>query len=79
MTPAAPHLLHAPEDLDVAVQVADMAGGRLPPWHRHAGADYNPDAAAFGGLGEDFERRLEAAKREAAGLPPEDEAEDWDE
>lgn len=79
VTPAEPHLLHAPEDLDVAVQCADIARGRLPHWHRHAEPDYDPYAGPAV-RDEEFERQLEAAKREADGLPPEeDDEEDWDE
>ncbi len=73
VTPPDPHLLLAPEELDVEVQVADMADGKLPHWYDSEPRDYAPVEAP---LGEAFERELEAAKREAwraQGL------EDWDE
>jgi hypothetical protein len=74
VAPADPRLLMAPEELDCALQVADLGDGRLPHWHRGRGdAEPPPDP----GLGADFERGLEAAK----GLPPErdeDDPQDYD-
>jgi hypothetical protein len=32
--PAEPHLLTSPEELDAALEIADMADGDLPHWHR---------------------------------------------
>lgn len=64
--PAEPHLLMAPGDLDCALEVAELCDGHLPHWHRYR-VDPEPEEDS---LGEDFERELEAAKREGAGLPP---------
>ena len=65
--PAEPHALIAPEALDVAIQCADILDGKLPHWHRGRGDAEPPEEIS---LGPDFERALESAKREAAGLPP---------
>ena len=72
VTPPDPHLLLAPEELDVEVQVADIADGKLPHWHDPEPRDYGTVEAP---LGDAFERALEAAKQaawRAQGL------EDWD-
>lgn len=71
--PDQPHLLMPPDELAVALQVADIADGELPHWHRGTGDAAPPVAYP---LGIEFERALEAAKREAAGLPPASEKED---
>jgi len=65
--PADPHLLMAPDALESALQVADLGDGRLPHWHRSKG-DGEPQP--YCSLGPEFERQLEEAKREGAGLPP---------
>jgi hypothetical protein len=76
--PADPQLLMVPDELECALQVADLGDGRLPRWHRGQGdAEPPPEPAP----GPDFERALEAERRAAAGLPPEpdeDDAEDGD-
>lgn len=69
--PPAPHTLMPPDELDAAIQCADILDGALPHWHR-----YEVEEPHDSPLGEAFERKLEAAKREAAGLPPEGEADD---
>ncbi|MEA3061305.1 MAG: hypothetical protein QOJ94_1086 [Sphingomonadales bacterium] len=81
VTPPEPHKLMSPDDLETAIQTADILDGTLPHWHRYKKFEGPPVKSL---LGEEFERRLAAAKREAAGLPPEpdeDEGddEDWDE
>jgi hypothetical protein len=75
VAPADPHLLMPPDELGIALQCADILDGKLPHWHRYKGLEAEPVEAP---LGEEFERRLEAAKREADGLPPrtDDEEED---
>ena len=55
--PPEPHKLVPPEELDVEVQVADMMDGKLPHYCRPV-----PPELPLMPLGEDFERRLEAAK-----------------
>lgn len=58
--PADPHLLMPPEELDVALQVADICDGDLPHWHRG-----RPDNEPYYeiSLGPAFELALEEAKR----------------
>jgi hypothetical protein len=75
-TPPEPHRLMSPDDLETAIQCADILDGTLPHWHRYKGFEGPPVEFP---LGEEFERQLEAAKREAAGLPPEPEEEEGDE
>lgn len=72
VAPPEPHRLMPPDDLSVALECAEILDGKLPHWHRGRGdAEYDPpppvDLA--------FERALENAKREGAGMPPVDE--DW--
>lgn len=67
--PENPQLLMPPDELETELQCADILQGELPRWYRGAPLEQTPAEAP---LGEDFERRLEAAKRAAAGLPPED-------
>ena len=55
--PPEPHKLVPLEELDVEVQVADMMDGKLPHYCRPV-----PPELPLMPLGEDFERRLEAAK-----------------
>ena len=62
VAPAQPHLLMALDDLDTALQVADMTDGKLPHWHRGTPDIVEPPAAP---LGEAFEQALAAAKRAA--------------
>lgn len=62
--PEQPHLLMAPDELSVALDVADALNGELPHWHRG-----RPDYVPAGPTDEEFERELEKAKRAAAGLP----------
>lgn len=66
VAPAEPHALLAPDDLEIALQTAEIGDGALPRWHR------DPDLVAqereesadpwVPPLGEAFERELEAAK-----------------
>jgi hypothetical protein len=72
-TPPEPHRLMAPDELETAIQCADILDGTLPHWHRYKGFEGPPVESP---LGEEFERLLEAAKREAAGLPSEREEEE---
>ena len=76
--PPEPHTLLEPGELEDALTIADVGPGELPHWHRGKG-----DAEPIAQPPEDpeFERALEAAKRQAWGLPPEaDRAKgDWDE
>jgi hypothetical protein len=77
--PPEAHRLMPPDELETALECADILDGKLPHWHRYKRDEAEPVEAP---LGEEFERALEAAKREAAGLPPEpDDAEtdDWEE
>jgi hypothetical protein len=77
--PDEPHLLTPPDELESAFQCADIMDGKLPHWHRYKRHEDRPVESP---LGPEFERALEAAKREAAGLPPEPddaEADDWEE
>lgn len=62
----------APDELATALDVADILNGQLPHWHR-GGPDHVPAEP----IDEEFERRLEQAKRAAAGLEEPD-AEDDD-
>ena len=62
VTPAEPHTLLPPDELEVALECADILDGELPRWHR-GNADLErggpePDAA--------FEERLERVKREGS-------------
>lgn len=45
-TPPDPHRLMPPEALDVALEVADMCEGTLPPWHRPEAVAYASEAEA---------------------------------
>jgi hypothetical protein len=56
--PPEPHKLMPLEELDVEVEVADLMQGELPQHYRPL-----PPEQPLMPLGEDFERRLEAAKR----------------
>jgi hypothetical protein len=64
--PAEPDKLMEPEELEDALFCADLGDGKLPHWHRGKG-DAEPcrDEPDL-----EFERALEAAKREACGPPP---------
>ena len=65
VAPTAPHALLSPDELDTALEVANIVPGQLPRWRRDrdladmAAAEAGPLHA---GLGEQFERDLEAAK-----------------
>ena len=61
VTPDNPHLLMPPDELEAALQVADIMEGKLPSWHR--GAVDRPVPAASP-LDEEFERMLAKAKGE---------------
>lgn len=63
--PPAPHLLLPPEDLEDALDIADMLDGELPHWHRGRG-DEEPDLTS---ISPELERMLH---------PPEDEDEAGD-
>ncbi|MGE0179698.1 MAG: hypothetical protein AB7O91_07760 [Sphingomonas sp.] len=64
--PPDPHRLMPPDALADALLVADLGDGRLPGWHRGRGdAECEPRPVDL-----TFERMLENAKREGAGLPP---------
>lgn len=65
--PPEPHKLMAPDELEVAIECADILDGALPHWHRGRG-DAEPCQATP--PDPEFERLLENAKREGAGLPP---------
>jgi hypothetical protein len=64
--PAEPHKLMAPDELEDALEVAEIMDGELPAWQRGNG-DAAPAAIAFG---EAFERELEEGKRLGAAEPP---------
>ncbi|HEX8401452.1 MAG TPA: hypothetical protein VF628_07065 [Allosphingosinicella sp.] len=67
--PAEPHRLLPPEDLEVALQCADILDGKLPHWDDYrTKLDYAPVKAP---LGPEFEAALARAKRVGAGLSPE--------
>lgn len=53
--PAAPDLLMAPDELECALDVADLGEGELPHWYRGKG---DAEPAADCPLGTDFEREL---------------------
>lgn len=65
--PADPHLLMAPDELDCALELADLGDGRLPHWHRGRGDAEPPGECVLDPL---FEETLELAKRAAGGPPP---------
>ena len=72
--PPEPHKLMAPDDLEVAIQVADIMDGELPTYHRGRGdaeISWQPPPDP------EFERLLENAKREADGVPPLGEEAEW--
>ncbi len=72
--PPEPHKLMPPDELGVALEVADILDGRLPHWHRGRGDDempYQPPPDP------EFERLLENAKRQGAGRPPLGENAKW--
>lgn len=62
--PENPHLLMAPDELENALDMADLLDGDLPHWHRG-----RPDVLPPDPPNEEFERQLEKAKRAAAGMP----------
>ncbi len=66
--PAEPHTLMDPDDLESALMVADLCDGELPSWLRDPASV--PHLNSKMPLGQDFERRLENAKREGSGQPP---------
>ncbi|MBJ6122859.1 helix-turn-helix domain-containing protein [Sphingomonas mollis] len=68
--PAEPHRLMAPDDLDTALLCADLDPGNLPHWHRDPDMDPERPPATMPDVDPEFERKLEAAKREAATRDP---------
>jgi len=65
VAPTEPHRLMPPDELEDALLVADLGTGELPHWLRGRGdAEPPPPPDPV------FEAALEAAKHEAAGLPP---------
>lgn len=74
--PPEPHRLMAPDELESALLCADILPGKLPHWHRGRGDAEDPPPCP--GLGPEFERSLENAKREIEGRPPLREDEAWD-
>ncbi|HXG82005.1 MAG TPA: hypothetical protein VNJ05_09420, partial [Sphingomicrobium sp.] len=50
--PEQPHLLMAPDELDAALEMADLLNGELPHWHRGG-----PDDPSEAPLGAEFERQ----------------------
>lgn len=64
VAPDNPHLLIAPDELQIALECADLLDGELPHWHRG-----KPDILPVEPPDEEFERLVEKAKRAAAGLP----------
>ena len=74
--PPEPHRLMAPDELETALLCADILPGKLPHWLRGRGDAEDPPPCP--GLGPEFERSLENAKREIEGRPPLREDEAWD-
>jgi hypothetical protein len=72
--PPEPHRLMPPEELETALQCADLGNGELPHWHRGRG-DAEP-VSPEPSFGEEFERLLAEAKGEEfdAGLKGNDDA-----
>ena len=66
--PDNPHLLMAPDELAPALATAQFLEGELPHWHRGRPDFAEHTASPFE---EEFERQLEAAKRQTDGLPAE--------
>lgn len=64
VAPDQPHLLMPPDELEIALQCADLMEGKLPHWHRGRAEFAEPVEAP---LGEEFERMLADAKRAGAG------------
>ena len=75
VAPPEPHKLMAPEELEVALDCADILDGELPHWRRGRGDAEIPWAPP---PDPDLERMLENAKRANAGLPPLGENEELD-
>ena len=78
VAPPEPHTLLAPDELEVAIDCADILDGQLPHWRRGRGDAEEEEAPEAMALGPEFERDLENAKRANAGLPPLGEGEEWD-
>ena len=70
VTPPEPHKLMPPEELDVAVEVADLCNGTLPHWHDPAVRD--DEAAPASPIDRAFDALLYPPREEEA---PEDHAE----
>jgi hypothetical protein len=64
--PAEPHTLMEPDELEDALEIADIMDGELPGWQRGKG-DAEPVVTT---LGEDFERALEESKHPGAAEEP---------
>lgn len=68
VTPAAPHALLHPDDLEASLQIAALGDGTLPRWHRdrdlveREGRPSADPLLADAPLGDAFERQLAAAK-----------------
>lgn len=63
--PDAPHLLMEPDELDDALDMADMLDGQLPPWHREQVAVPAHGAAISDEEQDAFDRAFEEAKNSA--------------
>jgi hypothetical protein len=63
VAPPEPHKLMPPDELETAIQCADILDGELPHWHRGRG---DAEPVADYSLGPEFERALEAAKHGGA-------------
>lgn len=64
--PAEPHLLMPPEELETALDVADIMDGELPHWHRDVQEEAPPVAEPFG---HDFELELADSRMAASPVP----------
>lgn len=75
VTPPDPHLLMPPDDLETALEVADLGDGRLPHWYR------DPDPNPIYQEDSPFEAKLQACLDEAraARAVKTGDGRDWDE
>lgn len=67
-TPKQPEALMSPDGLAVALQTAELLGGKLPPWQRDRDESQaeRAESADEGSLGAEFEDLLELAKQAAS-------------